>query len=678
MGSVRESASRNQEVGTTSQPYPLVLSSNGTTALTISSIATTGDFGETNNCASSLPPSMTCTVNVTFTPSAAGARSGTLVTTDNVGGSPQIVALMGTGYTQPSAAISPTSVIFTNQLVGTNSGAQAVTLQNPGTAALAITSIMASSSFSETNTCGTSLAVGATCTVNVVFSPTTTGTTTGTLTFIDNAANSPQTVPLTGTGIAPTLALSPASLSFGNQGVTTTSAPLSVALTSTGTAALQIGSITTTGDFAQTNNCGASVPPPTTCTITVTFTPTATGPRSGILTITDSAADSPQTVALTGTGVGPSFSLSQTSLVFQNSQGVGTTSGALPLALSSTSTAPLTINSIVVTGDFAQTNNCPAPPQLSTNCTINVAFTPTATGSRSGTLTIASNVAGSPSVIPLSGTGVIAYAMTVDRTSATILSGTSSVVLNVSATSAFNFAGSITLSCTGNPAPACAFNPASITVGQNSVLTVSGLGTQPSGSINFTVIGTNGSQAPSETLTITIADYTISASSTTATVTAGQAATYTLKIQPSGGFNQQISLNCTGAPLAATCSVSPFAVTPDGTDAVSTTVTVTTTALATAHMPGPFTTPWPRMPTPLLWLASLLLASAVLICARRRRGLVRYLLVVCVAAILTWAACGGGSQLPLLTGTPSGTYTLTVSSISSSLSHSVSLTLTVN
>lgn len=668
-----------QEVGTTSSAYQLVLSSNGTSALTISSIATTGDFGETNNCPSSMPPSTTCVINVTFTPTAAGARSGTLVITDDVGSSPQIVALMGTGYTQPKAAISPTSLIFTSQLVGTSSSVQAVTLKSSGTAALAIGSIVASSGFSETDNCGTSLAVGATCTVNVVFSPTSTGTSTGTLTFSDNAADSPQTVYLTGTGIAPAVALSPASLSFGNQGVTTTSAPLGVALTSTGTAPLLISSIATTGDFAETNNCGSSVPPPTTCTISVTFTPTATGTRTGTLTITDSAANSPQTVALTGTGVGPAFSLSQTSLVFQNSQGVGTTSGVLPLALSSTSTAPLTINSVVMTGDFAQSNNCPAPPQLSTNCTINVAFTPTATGARSGTLTVMSNFAGTPPVIPLSGTGVPGYAMTVDRTSATVLKGTDSAVFSVSASSQFNFSAAISMSCGGNPAPACSFKPASITAGQSSVLTVSGLGPLQPGSLSFTVIGTSGSQNPSVALTIFIADYSISASSTTATVTAGQTAAYTLKIQPSGGFNQPVSLSCSGAPLAATCSVSPIAVTPDGTNAASATVTVTTTALSPAQMPGPFTTPWPRMPTSLLWLASFLMASAVLICTRLRRGRVRYLFAACALAILTWAACGGGgSQLPILQGTPSGNYTLIVSTTSGSLNHNVSLTLNVN
>jgi len=667
----------NELVNVASPEQTVTLTNSGSDTLTISGITVTGDFSQTNNCDGSLAAGASCSIQVTFTPTALGSRTGTLSVSDTTLGSPQAVALSGTGVL-PTAAISTMSLIFTSQLVGTSSSPQAVTLQNMGTAPLSISSIVASSGFSETDNCGTSLALGASCTVNVVFSPTSTGTTTGTLTFIDNAAESPQTVYLTGTGIAPAVALAPTSLSFGNQGITTTSAPQGVALTSTGTASLLISSITTTGDFAETNNCGASVPPPTTCTISVTFTPTATGARSGTLTFTDSAANSPQTVALTGTGIGPAFSLSQTSLTFGISQGVGTTSGVLPIALTSTSTAPLLINSITAAGDFAETNNCATPPQTTTTCTISVTFSPTATGARSGTLAILSNVSGPATTVALSGTGVPGYAMTVDRTSATVLKGTDSAVFNVSASSQFNFSGTISLSCAGNPAPACSFNPGNITAGQNSVLTVSGLGPLQSGSLNFTVIGTSGSQSPSVALTIFIADYSLSASATAATVTAGQTATYTLKIQPSGGFNQPISFSCSGAPLAATCSVSPVAVTPDGTNPASATVTVTTTALSSAQVPGPFATRWPRVPggLPLLLWVITLSGIAVYVGLGQRR--VRYLLGSLILAVVGWAACGGGSQLPILKGTPSGSYTLTVTGVSGSLSHNIALTLNVN
>ena len=261
-----------------------------------------------------------------------------------------------------------------------------------------------------------------------------------------------------------------------------------------------------------------------------------------------------------------------------------------------------------------------------------------------------------------------------------MLAGSNSAAFTVSASSQFNFSGTITLSCAGNTSVNCSFVPASITAGKNSILTVSGLGGLAGGTaVSFNVVGTSGPQSASEALSISIADFSLAASSASATVTAGQTATYTLTIQPSGGFNQQIALSCSGAPLAATCAVSSIAVTPDGTDPVSVTVTVTTTAPSTAGTPGMFNRRWPQAPgrLPWLWWIAALLLIAAPVWLRRRRP--RYLLLACAAAILAWAACGGGSsQLPILKGTPSGTYTLTVTGVSGSLSHSINLTLNVS
>src|SRR5208337_3294665 len=110
----------------------------------------------------------------------------------------------------------------------------------------------------------------------------------------DNAAGSPQTISLTGTGQAPSVSLSPSSLAFGGQMVGTTSAPQSVTLANTGNGTLSITSISASGDFAETNTCGSSVAAGASCTISVTFTPTATGTRTGAVSITDNAAGSPQ------------------------------------------------------------------------------------------------------------------------------------------------------------------------------------------------------------------------------------------------------------------------------------------------------------------------------------------------------------------------------------------------
>src|SRR5206468_3857 len=145
------------------------------------------------------------------------------------------------------------------------SAPQAVTLSNSGSAALSISSIAITGAnggdFAQTNNCGSSLAAGSKCTINVTFAPAATGTRTGTLTVTDNASGSPQTATLTGIGVVSAATLSPTSLTFPTRRASDLSAPQAVTLSNSGSAALSISSIAITGansgDFAQTNNCGS-------------------------------------------------------------------------------------------------------------------------------------------------------------------------------------------------------------------------------------------------------------------------------------------------------------------------------------------------------------------------------------------------------------------------------------
>jgi hypothetical protein len=292
-----------QNLGVTSAAQTVTLTSCGSAALSITSIAASGDFGQTNNCGSSLAPAASCTIQVTFTPTAFGARTGTLSVTDNASGSPQTAGLSGTGAGS-TASLSPGSLTFAGQNVGTASAAQTVTLTNNGNTALSITSIAGSGDFGQTNNCGSSVAPGASCAIQVTFTPTAPGARTGTLSITDNAPGSPQSVSLAGTGIGPAAALSPSSLTFAAQNVGSSSAAQAVTLTNSGTAALSITSITVNGDFGQTNNCGNSLAAGANCAIQITFTPTTTGARNGTLTISDNAPGSPHTASLNGTGSG--------------------------------------------------------------------------------------------------------------------------------------------------------------------------------------------------------------------------------------------------------------------------------------------------------------------------------------------------------------------------------------
>jgi FG-GAP-like repeat/Bacterial Ig-like domain (group 3)/Abnormal spindle-like microcephaly-assoc'd, ASPM-SPD-2-Hydin len=203
----------------------------------------------------------------------------------------------------PPPLVSPSSLSFGNQVVGATSPAKTVTLKNTGTATLEISSIKPTGDFAiSANTCGAALAGKKSCNVSITFTPKALGKLTGTLTFTDNAVNSPQTVPLSGTGVEPAT-LTPASAVYAKQSVGTTSAAKTFTLTNNQTVALTSIAISTTGNFAASaTTCGASLAAKGKCTISVTFTPTATGTRTAHLRVSDSASNSPQTSTLTGTG----------------------------------------------------------------------------------------------------------------------------------------------------------------------------------------------------------------------------------------------------------------------------------------------------------------------------------------------------------------------------------------
>jgi hypothetical protein len=198
----------NQNLGT-HNTLPLTITDTGTAALNITGATLSGtnsaDFAAAlNTCSSAVSPGGSCAINVTFTPSIAGAESATLTVDDNGGTGAQTVSLSGAG-TVAVASLSPSSLSFAGQAVGTTSAAQTVTLMNTGGAPLAITGVTVSAGFAESNTCGSSLAAGGKCTISVTFTPAATGSFTGTLSVIDNSngvAGSTQTVSLSGTGLA--------------------------------------------------------------------------------------------------------------------------------------------------------------------------------------------------------------------------------------------------------------------------------------------------------------------------------------------------------------------------------------------------------------------------------------------------------------------------------------------
>ncbi len=207
----------------------------------------------------------------------------------------------------PVASATPSALTFPQQAIGTPSVPQTITLANMGTIAVTLTGVAITgtnaASFAETNTCGATLAGGATCQISVTFMPTIPGNPVATVSTSDSAVGSPQSVFLAGSTLGPGSSLSPSSVTFPSQYVGTSGLPQSVTLTNTGTATLTIASVTTSpGDFGALNACGSSLAAGASCAIGVFFDPTVSGTRTGTLTIADNAAGSPQTVTLTGSG----------------------------------------------------------------------------------------------------------------------------------------------------------------------------------------------------------------------------------------------------------------------------------------------------------------------------------------------------------------------------------------
>jgi Bacterial Ig-like domain (group 3)/MBG domain (YGX type)/Abnormal spindle-like microcephaly-assoc'd, ASPM-SPD-2-Hydin/Multicopper oxidase len=233
---------------------------------------------------------------------------GTRTLTATYSGDTNVNGSASTTVTQAvsGVSLSTTSLLFGNQVVGTLSAAQQVTLANVGTTTLTISIIQWSPNFSDSNNCGGSLAPGRSCRINVRFAPTTTGVLTGTLTITDSDITSPQIVTLTGTGVQAGVTLSPTSFNFGTV-ARRSSTTTTFTLTNSGTSSLTINSIRIGGANANqfsipSSTCGNSLGVGTSCTINVRFSPTSRGTLNATLQVTDNAPNSPQTAALTGTG----------------------------------------------------------------------------------------------------------------------------------------------------------------------------------------------------------------------------------------------------------------------------------------------------------------------------------------------------------------------------------------
>ena len=499
-------------VGTgTSSVKQITLTNAGTAAVQITAISITGTGLTASGVTvpTTLNPSATATLSVTFAPTGAGAVSGNLTITSNGSGSPLRIPVSGTGV-QAGLSVSPSSFNFGSVIDG-QTKSQIFTITNTGTATLTISQVsITAAGYSVNGLSTTSVAPGGTATFNAVFAPTSAGSLAGSVSIASNAPTSPSTVALSGTGMAvtQTLSFSATSMAFGNVN-TGTSSTKTETITNTGNTSVQISQVSVSGTGYTLS--GATVPvtlnPSQALTFSVLFAPTTAGAASGSITITSNAAGSPATIALTGTGAQPGLTVNPASFDFGSV--IDGQSKSQSFTITNSGTASLTISqlSISATGYTVNGLSVPSTVAAGASTTFSAVFMPTTAGGLAGTVNIVSNAPNSPTTVALSGTGT-AVTQTVSFSSSSLAFGSvnagSSSTLNETITNTGN--SSVTISQISVSGAGYALNGAGapVTLNAGQTLTFSVIfDPATAGTLNGTVTVTSNATGSPKTITLT-------------------------------------------------------------------------------------------------------------------------------------------------------------------------------
>ena len=678
-----------QVYGTPSEAQSITLQNTGSANLEVTKIAMNGDGGDftASGCQQPVPAGGSCSLSVVFNPQAEGARSAQIILYANVYGGQIEIDVTGTGLPGGDVSVTPSSYDFGTVEVGTTAAApHSFSVTNAGTEAVTISSITVTAPFViAANACGTtSIPANTGCEIKIGFAPTQTGQVSGLFSMVDGAGT--QTVQLSGTGAAaPTDTLSPTSISFPATASGQVSAIVPLTITNDGDEKLAVNSITISPGFEQTSDC-ASIAAHTNCVVSVQFAPTQTGAATGTLTINDALRV--QTVALSGTGLQPaSFSVSPASLDFPQ-QSIGVASAPQTVTVTNSGGVAMADVGLQLTGPGAAdytigAKSCGSTLNSGDHCTVQISFTPPDTGEVAATLVVSSSTAGVIAAqVQLNGSGELAQGIVTSVSQLAFPSavgvGQASAVQSISITNAANLAiGAVTLSvagpfgltqntCTGELG-AGATCTAGIVFQPTSTGTASGTLT-----VSSAVVKTPATVA----LTGTGFDFTVAASGpASVTVASGQQADYKLKITPSGAAGS-FMFQCGSLPANTLCLFNPstaqVAAGVEGYEGVQ--IYTGSSAAARLEAPG----------RGQRWPAYCAILLAPLLLWRRRR----LLLLVVVAALgaggITSCTGSGGGLLSTSTGqsngvqTPPGTYSIPVTVTSTGISHSITLTMTVD
>ena len=550
------------------------------------------------------------------------------------------------------------------------------------------------------NSCATaSLAPNADCQVQVEFVPTQAGAASGLLTFTDGAGT--QTVELSGTGTSPpTDVLNPQSLAFPATPVDQLSAAQSVTITNSGGLPLTSISISASAQFQVSSTCGTQLTAGAVCTVNVQFAPAETGAVIGTLTISDILRT--QTVALSGTGLAaPSFSVNPLSLTFANQQ-PAVPSAPQTLTITNSGGAPMANVGFSITGVAASSysiaaTTCGALLNDGSSCTVQIVFTPSATGAVAATLAISSSTPGvAPVSVPLNGSGQLATGLATNPSQLTfpvVAAGQSSTAQAVTVTNSSSYAiGSVALAATAPFSVTQNTCTGSLAAGANCTASVI---FQPSAGGSASGALTVSSSAIATPATVPLSgtgfDFTVSITgSASQTVASGQQANYFLVISPTGSSGL-FNFTCGTMPANALCIFSPATETVNAGGLGNLLVEISTGSASATRLEKPnIAKPDTAKPNPdrsIFWRALPLTCGVLLLplALRKRRKLflLTVLLAVFAGGVSSCTSSGGGrggssGSQGGGSGTPTGTYTIPVSVTSTGITQSVNLTLTVD
>jgi hypothetical protein len=418
--------------------------------ITLSPATTSGHFAQTNNCPTTLPSQASCTFQVTSNPTADGTITGSINLKDNLGNSAQLYLKGQGGNTDKILSFSPNPVVWGTIDVGQTSGSKILTVNNGQSVPLTIYSISVGQDFIETaSTCPTApttVAAGASCTVSLAFRPYSADAKSEVITFTDDAPGANQSVSLTGTGAAGSLLFSPTSLVFAGIDPNTVSASQTATLTNEQASAITLSSITTSGHFAETDNCPQSLAPQASCVFTVTSNPVIEGPIQGSVNVKDGSGTTTQ-LYLSGMGGVPidtsgngssQVVISPASLALGNVT-VGQTSGAAAITVSNSGANAVAVSPIAIGPDMHETaNTCPvAPSKLAAGaaCKVVVAFRPQSTGAKKESISFEDSTSNTPHTVSITGKGkpgsllFTSTSLTVTSSAAGIMSAPQSATL---------------------------------------------------------------------------------------------------------------------------------------------------------------------------------------------------------------------------------------------------------